>query len=235
MSLDALPLGVARPTTYRMQGERVTPMGTGFNKMAQYRRGGMVFLGGEPGRQIIGGPNDMDLGVRGATTLRNVTDPDQTLSDVSMRDWRTYQDMYQPLIDDMIESANSRDIVEGAQDRIEGMGERTSEIRGRQASRSLASLTPAQRKALERRGSFTTAQESDAAINNARIQQRDTNQNRRAELISTALGAAQQGSQGLSQAAGMQASREMANANASASARNQNLGLATAALMAFLI
>lgn len=236
MALDSLPMGVARPTTYRMKGDQVTPMGTGFGKLSQLRGGGGNFRGGEPGpgRRWAGGgnPGNVDFGVGGATMLRDVGNPDQALANTSMRDWQTYKNLYQPLIDDMISSANSRDIVEGAQDRIQGMGERTTDIRNRQMSRSLAGLTPAQREALERRGEFTTSQESDAAINNARIQQRDVNQNRRADLISTALGAAQQGSQGLSQAAGMQASRETANANASAAARNQNLGLGVSALMA---
>lgn len=183
-----------------------------------------------------GRPMYSTTGVGGATNLRTVNDPEESLARTSERDYQTYKGTYQGLIDDLLGMADSTDIIEGAQERVDILGERTAGIQNRNDKRTLASLSPAQKAAIDKRSKFNTAQESTATMNNARVDQRTVNQNRRQELIATAMNASQSGAQGMGQAAGMSANREMAYRNAKTQHGNQMLGTAaTLGALAFMI
>ena len=177
--------------------------------------------------------NPSDFMERAAQNRPVQANADGLLARSAQRDWDTYKQFYSGTIENLLGQLDSRDIVDSTQKRVDGMGERAQGMTRRDLSRSLAGLTPAQQKALERREGIMGATDATGQMNNARLQQRDVNQQRRSDLVSIATGASQMGSQGLGQAAGMQANRQMANANASAQNKAQlwQLGGSAALLM----
>ena len=167
------------------------------------------------------------LSGRGSTSVMpgsvryNAQDPDQTMADITKRDQARYEQDYIPVEDQAISSLRNMSIIDDAKERVaDGTSVERSRARAtRDASRYGFRRTGAQIQSANREASLGKATGDASTLNEARINQFDRNRGFRNELINIGRGVSSQSAQGLSDAAGMQVSRENANRSAKAKAK----------------
>lgn len=146
---------------------------------------------------------------------------DQIAAAVTRDQWNHYLRQFGPLEEQLVGEINDNSLVVGAARDSAKQNAIAEESFNRDMSRYGVNITGVQAKQMARMRSLGDAANNTFAINNARLEQRDRNIALGGDLMQIGRGVAGQGISGLSDAAGMAAQRNAANAQAKAQASAQ--------------
>ena len=121
--------------------------------------------------------------------LPNVSDPEKTYANITRQEYLDYVSQYRDFEEQMItESQTDTSLIDASRENAQIASGIAQGVSDRNASRYGAALTPAQaqepRRALERGNTLGSIQ----SVNDARIAQRELNQNKLADLINIGQG-----------------------------------------------
>ncbi len=168
---------------------------------------------------------------------RNITEAEKMVANEYRKDIDDFVSNVMPLVQQQIGSLDDNSIVRSAIRDTQGNAEMAEGMQKRNTARYGLGMSPAQRKALAKQRKQDAAANTAGAQNNARLVQKDRNENVALGLASMGNNYRQQGMDDMMNAVGIGSNRAMANAQSASAARQQNLGtaasLATMAFMAF--
>lgn len=174
--------------------------------------------------------------LQGVLSPKSKTPYGDMLGQIQEEQQQFYESAYQPLAADLIADVNSTAIVDAAKEATNAYSaERTAARGARQRARLGVTGTPAEQTLSGYKAQLGATVTSDAAINQARVQQQERNTALRNDLINISRGIQTSAINSATNAAQAEASRNIANEQASAqnkAARNQLYGsIAAMALM----
>lgn len=170
--------------------------------------------------------------------LPNVSDPEKTYANITRQEYLDYVSQYRDFEEQMIrESQTDTSLIDASRENARLASGIAQGVSDRNASRYGAALTPAQaqeqRRALERGNTLGSIQ----SVNDARIAQRELNQNKLADLINIGQGVNRSSQSQLGSAAANATQRKNAYDSAKAASKAQTIGtvgqLGALAIMAF--
>ncbi len=169
---------------------------------------------------------------------KSITDAEKVVAAEYRSDFENFRTNVMPLINDQINSLDDRTIIKRSMADNADLGQRSKEQQDRMAARmDLGYSSPNQAAALGRQRRRNLASTMAGNENNARLVQKDRNDNVALNLASLGNNYRQQGLDDMMNAVGIGSNRAMANAQSASAARQQNIGtaasLATMAIMAF--
>lgn len=169
----------------------------------------------------------------------NPRDPNSLLRALAERENARYESDYIPVEDQAIASLDDTSLVKRArQSTVNGFSRSVGRF-NRDLSRYGVAPSAADRENSNLRFSFDAARTSADTVNNSRLDQFDRNRSVRGELINIGRSLANESFSNVSEAAGLQTSRENNNRAASASSKAGllNLGgqVASAALYSWMV
>lgn len=151
----------------------------------------------------------------------------QIVSQTLRNSFRDYVSRSSDSIDSQIASLNDNTLVTDAIDSNKQAGKIAAENARVNSARFGLSMTPEQRKAMMRLSALRAGAGDVNTVNNARIKQRDRNENVALDLSQQQRSLLNDGRDNILQAVGLGSARERNNKAGAAAARNANLGLAT--------
>jgi hypothetical protein len=170
--------------------------------------------------------------------LPNVSDPEKTYANITRQEYLDYVSQYRAFEEQMIkESQSDTSLIDASRKDSQLVSGLSQGISDRNASRYGGVLTPAQadeqKRALARGNTLGTIQ----SVSDARIAQRELNQNKLADLINIGQGINRSSQSQLSSAATNATQRKNAYDSAKAQSKAQTIGavgqLGAMAIMAF--
>ena len=173
--------------------------------------------------------------------LQDVTDPDKVFADITRQEYLDYIKNFRDFEQKLIEKATTdTSLIDSAREDAAASEQRTTDIARRNLSRYGATLTPAQKREMQRSIERGTTLGGIQSVADARIAQRDANQRLLADLINIGQGVNRTSLAQLGSAAADATARNNAYRQARANHKSQtysaigSLG-ATAILAAFMI
>ena len=170
--------------------------------------------------------------------LPNVSDPEKTYANITRQEYLDYVSQYRDFEEQMItEAQTDTSLIDASRENAQIASGIAQGVSDRNASRYGAALTPAQaqeqRRALERGNTLGSIQ----SVNDARIAQRELNQNKLADLINIGQGVNRSSLSQMGSAAANATQRKNAYDSAKAASKAQTMstvgGLGALAIMAF--
>tara|TARA_B110000503_G_scaffold94604_1_gene142519 strand:+ start:222 stop:824 length:603 start_codon:yes stop_codon:yes gene_type:complete len=170
--------------------------------------------------------------------LPNVSDPEKTYANITRQEYLDYVSQYRDFEEQMItESQTDTSLIDASRENAQIASGIAQGVSDRNASRYGAALTPAQaqeqRRALERGNTLGSIQ----SVNDARIAQRELNQNKLADLINIGQGVNRSSLSQMGSAAANATQRKNAYDSAKAASKAQTMStvgsLGAMAIMAF--
>ena len=170
--------------------------------------------------------------------LPNVSDPEKTYANITRQEYLDYVSQYRDFEEQMItESQTDTSLIDASRENAQIASGIAQGVSDRNASRYGAALTPAQaqeqRRALERGNTLVSIQ----SVNDARIAQRELNQNKLADLINIGQGVNRSSLSQMGSAAANATQRKNAYDSAKAASKAQTMStvgsLGAMAIMAF--
>ena len=170
--------------------------------------------------------------------LPNVSDPEKTYANIMRQEYLDYVSQYRDFEEQMItESQTDTSLIDASRENAQIASGIAQGVSDRNASRYGAALTPAQaqeqRRALERGNTLGSIQ----SVNDARIAQRELNQNKLADLINIGQGVNRSSLSQMGSAAANATQRKNAYDSAKAASKAQTMStvgsLGAMAIMAF--
>jgi hypothetical protein len=170
--------------------------------------------------------------------LQNVSDPEKTYANITRQEYLDYVSQYRDFEEQMItESQTDTSLIDASRENAQIASGIAQGVSDRNASRYGAALTPAQaqeqRRALERGNTLGSIQ----SVNDARIAQRELNQNKLADLINIGQGVNRSSLSQMGSAAANATQRKNAYDSAKAASKAQTMStvgsLGAMAIMAF--
>lgn len=166
-----------------------------------------------------------------------VTDPEETFAQITRDQYNTFRRDFGQFERDLIDRANTdTSLIDAARRSSAAADKRARGVSERMASRFGTQLTPAQLKAKQDNFALTDALNTTDSVNNARLAQRDLNEEMKAQLVNIGQGIQSSSLSGLANAAGQANQLDQAYKNARTQHRNSNIstaaGLGSMALMA---
>jgi len=180
-----------------------------------------------------GGQNGGQIG-----GLPNVSDPEKTYANITRQEYLDYVSQYRDFEEQMItEAQTDTSLIDASRENAQIASGIAQGVSDRNASRYGAALTPAQaqeqRRALERGNTLGSIQ----SVNDARIAQRELNQNKLADLINIGQGVNRSSLSQMGSAAANATQRKNAYDSAKAASKAQTMStvgsLGAMAIMAF--
>ena len=170
--------------------------------------------------------------------LPNVSDPEKTYANITRQEYLDYVSQYRDFEEQMIEESQSdTSLIDSSRENSQLASGLSQGISDRNASRYGGVLTPAQaqeqKRALERGNTLGSIQ----SVGDARIAQRELNQNKLADLVNIGQGVNRSSQSQLGSAAANATQRKNAYDSAKAASKAQTIGtvgqLGAMAIMAF--
>lgn len=170
--------------------------------------------------------------------LPNVSDPEKTYANITRQEYLDYVSQYRDFEEQMItEAQTDTSLIDASRENAQIASGIAQGVSDRNASRYGAALTPAQaqeqRRALERGNTLGSIQ----SVNDARIAQRELNQNKLADLINIGQGVNRSSLSQMGSAAANATQRKNAYDSAKAASKAQTMStvgsLGAMAIMAF--
>ena len=170
--------------------------------------------------------------------LPNVSDPEKTFANITRQEYLDYVSQYRDFEEKMInESQTDTSLIDASRENSQLASGLSQGISDRNASRYGGVLTPAQaqeqKRALERGNTLGSIQ----SVGDARIAQRELNQNKLADLVNIGQGVNRSSQSQLGSAAANATQRKNAYDSAKAASKAQTIGtvgqLGAMAIMAF--
>ena len=170
--------------------------------------------------------------------LPNVSDPEKTYANITRQEYLDYVSQYRAFEEQMIkESQSDTSLIDASRENSQLASGLSQGISDRNASRYGGVLTPAQaqeqKRALERGNTLGSIQ----SVGDARIAQRELNQNKLADLVNIGQGVNRSSQSQLGSAAANATQRKNAYDSAKAASKAQTIGtvgqLGAMAIMAF--
>ena len=175
----------------------------------------------------------------GMGSLPQVDDPEKTFSDITRQEYLDYVNNFQDFELDLLEKAQTdTSLIDSAREDSAIAGQIAEGIAGRNLRRYGGQLTPAQQREQSRGLQRSNTLGSIQALSDARIAQREANQNLMFDLINIGQGVRRSAQDQLGSAAGDASARRQAFERAKAQSKAQTystLGtLGAAAMIAFI-
>lgn len=169
---------------------------------------------------------------------RNVIEAERAVAGEYRRDFDDFVANVMPLVNQQISSLDDNSMVTQAIDDNRQNAQMSADIQKRNASRvGLGYSSPAQKQALNRQRKRNLAANMAGNENNARLAQKDRNENVALGLATMGNNYRQQGLDDMMNAVGIGSNRAQSNAQSASASKQANLGtaasLATMAIMAF--
>jgi hypothetical protein len=162
-------------------------------------------------------------------------DPSKTLTSITNRDWARYQQMYQPVENEIVASLRDSSLVTDAREQAAGAFDQRTARTLRESNRYGLRLDPAAAEYQQRVNAHDSALYGDSKVNESRIEQKERNDGLRRALIDIGRGVAGTANSGLGEAASTQAQRNANNIAAKSAFQQQNTQMGAAAAMAALM
>lgn len=143
--------------------------------------------------------------------LAPVSNPEQTLANITRQEYMDYMDNFAGFEEDLVrQSQEDTSLIDAAREASDQTPALMRGVNQRNIDRYGASLTPAQRQAMERNLERSSALGYVQNVNNAKRAQKDINNQLQAQLISMSQGISANAMQGLGEAAASQSARNQA-------------------------
>lgn len=165
---------------------------------------------------------------------RNSTE--HTISNWMRSDWDKFVGGYSPLLEAQQASINDNSLVGRAESDAGAVTERAAGIQSRALARRGISIGGAQASMMQKAQGLAAATTTANNINNARLEQRDRNEQTAADIANFGADVRNQAMDNMLNGAGIASSRAANNRAAAASNRQQTqAGIATAATIAIML